>query len=53
MPCDLVIPAFNEAPNVEALFAALRPLRGEVLRHVVLADNGSTDGTIEIAQRLG
>jgi len=53
VPCDLVIPALNEAPNVEALFEALRPLRGDVLRHVVLADNGSTDGTPEAAARHG
>ncbi|TDJ56538.1 MAG: glycosyltransferase family 2 protein [Planctomycetota bacterium] len=51
MPCDLVIPAFNEAPNIEALFEALQPLRGELLRHIVLADNGSTDGTPEAAAR--
>lgn len=53
LPCDLVIPAFNEAGNVEALFEALRPLRGDLLRHVVLADNGSTDGTPDAAAALG
>ncbi len=51
--CDLVIPAYNEAANIDALFDALRPLRGAVLRHVVLADNGSTDGTAEAARRHG
>ncbi len=53
MRCDLVIPAFNEAANIEALFAALAPLRGNVIRHVVLADNGSTDGTAQAATSYG
>ena len=48
MRCDLIIPAFNEAPNIEALFDALEPVR-EHVRDVVLADNGSTDGTGETA----
>ena len=27
MPCDLIIPALNEAENIEALFDGLEPLR--------------------------
>jgi glycosyltransferase involved in cell wall biosynthesis len=53
MHCDLIIPAFNERPNVDALFHALRPLRGASIRHVVLADNGSTDGTPGAASAHG
>lgn len=51
--CDLIIPAFNESANIDPLFDALEPLRGDLLRHVVFADNGSTDGTPEIAERRG
>ncbi len=54
-PCDqpvvdLVIPALNEEANVLALLAAV-PRR--CLRHVVLADNGSTDHTAERARAGG
>jgi len=51
----LVIPAFNEAPMVPQLLRALRDafeeygLAGEVL----LVDDGSTDGTAELAEREG
>ena len=51
--CDLIIPAFNEASNAEPLFDALEPLRESLLRHVILADNGSTDATPDIAERRG
>ncbi|MCH7797090.1 MAG: glycosyltransferase family 2 protein [Planctomycetes bacterium] len=53
MRCDLIIPAVDEVANIDPLFDALEPLRGGVLRHVVLADNGSTDGTPEAAARRG
>ena len=53
MRCDLIIPAFNEVAGIDPLFDALEPLRGTVLRHVVLADNGSTDGTPDSAARRG
>ncbi len=53
MRCDLIIPAVNEAANIEPLFDALQLLRGGVLRHVVLADNGSTDRTPDAAARRG
>ena len=51
----VVIPAFNEAPVVPALIAELREvfaahdLQGEVL----LVDDGSTDGTGDLAEREG
>ncbi len=53
MRCDLIIPAVDEAANIDRLFDALEPLRGGVLRHVVLADNGSTDQTPDAAARHG
>lgn len=45
----MIIPAKNELPNIEPLFAALPA----GLRHVVLVDNGSTDGTGEAAAAHG
>ncbi|MEM7228557.1 MAG: glycosyltransferase family 2 protein [Planctomycetota bacterium] len=51
--CDLVIPAFNERENIDALFEALAPLRESVVRHVVIADNASTDGTGDAAAAHG
>jgi glycosyltransferase involved in cell wall biosynthesis len=52
--CDLIIPARNEAANITALFDALDPLRQRgVVRQVVVADNGSTDGTAALATARG
>jgi glycosyltransferase involved in cell wall biosynthesis len=51
--CDLVIPALDERPSIDALFAALAPQREGIVRHVVLADNGSRDGTPEAAAGHG
>ncbi len=54
MIVDLVIPARNEAENLAALAEALRPLLdGGTIRRVVLCDNGSTDGTGELAVEAG
>ena len=47
---DLIVPARNEAENLPALFDALPWSR---LRRVVVADNGSTDDTAEIARQRG
>jgi glycosyltransferase involved in cell wall biosynthesis len=53
--CDLVIPARDEAATVDALFAAIAPFHGDggLIRRVVLADNGSRDGTGNRAARHG
>jgi glycosyltransferase involved in cell wall biosynthesis len=52
---DVVVPVYNEAPTLEASVRRLRgyldtrfPVRGRI----VIADNGSDDGTWPIAQRL-
>jgi len=51
---DLIIPMLNEAPTISALFDALDPLRERgVIRHVVVGDNGSTDGSPERAADRG
>lgn len=52
---SIVMPCLNEADTLEAcLLKAQRSLRENHLRgEIIVADNGSSDGSIEIAQRLG
>ena len=51
---DLIIPAVNEADNLPALAQAVAPLLASgVIRRVILADNGSTDATPELACDAG
>jgi len=50
--CDLVIPAYNERENIAALFDALEEVR-PLLRHIVIGDNASTDGTGRLAAERG
>jgi glycosyltransferase involved in cell wall biosynthesis len=47
---DAVIPALNEA---ESLGAVLDALPSPLVRRVVVADNGSTDGTARVAREHG
>ncbi len=48
----LVVPAFNEAPNIPHLIPELRAAFEEfgLTGEVVLVDDGSTDGTAELAE---
>jgi len=50
---DLIIPAYNEEGNIDALFDALSALPEGTLRHVVVGDNGSTDRTARRAVARG
>ena len=45
----IVIPTFNEAGNIPTLFQGLEPLGATV----IIVDDGSTDGTADIAARHG
>ena len=47
---DVIIPAFNEQASIGRVLADL-PMHA--LRHVVVADNGSTDGTAAAARAAG
>jgi glycosyltransferase involved in cell wall biosynthesis len=52
---DVVIPVLNEEKALERSVRALHSYLGDNLSHtwrIVVADNGSTDGTFEIAKRL-
>ena len=52
----IVVPVFNEAPNLERLFHGLRATAREVADldvAVLLVDDGSTDETPELARGLG
>ncbi len=51
--CDLIIPALNEATNIDGLFDAIQSLPEGLVRQVILADNGSSDGTPEAALARG
>jgi glycosyltransferase involved in cell wall biosynthesis len=50
---SIVVPAFNEAAHLGEQLRALaaQDYEGEI--EVVLADNGSTDGTPDVARRIG
>jgi dolichol-phosphate mannosyltransferase len=50
----LVLPTYNEAPNVEALVRAVLPQLASAAPeyHVLVVDDSSPDGTGEIADRL-
>ena len=47
----VVIPAWNEAKNLEAVLAELRRVRGG--DDVIVVDDGSTDDTARVARSLG
>jgi len=47
---DAIVPAFNEEPCLEA--ALINLLRNRYIRQVICVNDGSTDGTAEILDRL-
>ena len=50
---SIVVPAYNEAESIPALVARLREVLGEELDwEVLICDDGSTDGTFDVVQRL-
>jgi glycosyltransferase involved in cell wall biosynthesis len=56
MECSVVIPAHNEAANLEAYVAHfIQTLPGdvaEVLEEIIIVENGSSDGTLDACRRL-
>lgn len=49
----LVIPAYDEAPNIKRLFEQLRPVADQLGARVLFVDDGSTDGTADLARHEG
>ena len=49
MKTIVAIPAYNCAPQLPRVLAALDPERALTLHEVWVVDNGSTDGTAEVA----
>jgi len=56
MQYSIVIPAHNESANINALITRfIQNLPGEVagiLREIIIVENGSTDGTLEVCRLL-
>ncbi len=56
MVCDIVIPVYNEEIQLRDSILKLRNFLKDNLKipwRIVIADNGSTDGTLKLAQELG
>jgi len=50
---SLVVPAYNEAASLPTLVARLREVLGSELEwEVIICDDGSSDGTLDVVQRL-
>lgn len=50
---SVVIPTLDEASTLPFLLDDLRTLRDAVETEIVVVDGGSSDGTVELAERLG
>jgi glycosyltransferase involved in cell wall biosynthesis len=52
---SVVMPCLNEAETLEACIrkAQRALMQADIVGEVIVADNGSTDGSVEIAERLG
>ena len=48
-----MIPALDEAPSIAGVVETLRAQRTVSLQRIIVVDNGSSDGTGEIARRAG
>jgi rSAM/selenodomain-associated transferase 2 len=51
MHISIVVPTLNEEAGIASTIAALQALQGE--KEIVIADGGSTDRTVAIAEQLG
>lgn len=53
MMLSVVIPVYNEAATLERVVQAVRKTDVGLDKHLIIVDDGSTDGTREILRRLG
>lgn len=53
MQLSIAIITLNEETNLARTLASLEPLVSGGLGEIVVVDNGSTDGTLEVARRFG
>lgn len=50
---SIIIPTYNEAALIAGLIHYLRENAGEYVKEILVIDGGSTDNTVELAQRAG
>ncbi len=53
MRISIIIPTYNEAENIESLISYLLRIEQKESIEIIVADGGSTDSTIELAQKCG
>jgi rSAM/selenodomain-associated transferase 2 len=53
MQLSIIIPTLNEAENIKKLIPFLQQNGGNALLEIIIADGGSTDNTLKIAQQSG
>lgn len=50
---SIIIPAFNEAAGIVRLVQYLKQYGGDVLKEIIVSDGGSTDSTLQLAEKAG
>ena len=52
MKVSIIIPCFNEGPTVEEVIDRVRAVEIGLDRQIIVVDDGSTDGTVDILKRV-